>query len=166
MNFGKHVCHFYLDASFDSTHHLRYTNLDSRESRSDTMEEREMTFTLSEDLYRTLQQRQGDDLGAFVRQAVVEKLADLDPSGSVGGEKQMPSPLLEKFTQGLEGKDVDQLIREARVESENRIIGQGVAFLALFISEIMMEAIIAPASEREPGSFPTFFSRRKVMPAA
>jgi hypothetical protein len=86
------------------------------------MKEREVTFTLSEDLYRTLQQRQGDNLDTFVRQAVIEKLATLDSSGSAGGEERTPSPLLEKFTQGLEGKDVDQLIREARVESENRII--------------------------------------------
>ena len=95
------------------------------------MEEREMTFTLSEDLYRTLRQRQGDNLGTFVRQAVIEKLATLDSSGPVGGEERTPSPLLEKFTQGLEGKDVDQLIRKARAESESRIIGQGVVHVGV-----------------------------------
>jgi hypothetical protein len=130
------------------------------------MKEREMTFTLSEDLYRTLRRRQGDNLDTFVRQAVIEKLAALDSSGSASGEERTLSPLLEKFTQGLEGKDVEQLIREAKAESEDRIIGQGVAFLALFISEMMMEAIIAPASEGEPGSFSSVFSRRKAMSVA
>ena len=68
------------------------------------MEEREMTFTLSEDLYRTLQQRQGDNLDTFVRQAVIEKLATLDSSESVGGEERTPSPLLKSSPRGWKGK--------------------------------------------------------------
>lgn len=130
------------------------------------MEEQEITFTLSEDLCRTLRQRQGDDLEAFVRQAVIEKLIALDFSGSIGGEERSPSPLLEEFTRGLEGQDVDQLVREARAESASRIAGQGVASLALFISEIMMEAVITPAPEKDPSSFPAFFLRRKAMPVS
>ena len=51
--------------------------------------------------------------------------------------------LLEEFSKGLEGKDLSQLIREAKAESENRIIGQGVACLALFISEVIMQAMVA-----------------------
>jgi hypothetical protein len=61
--------------------------------------------------------------------------------------------LLEEFSKGLEGKDIDQLIHEAKVESENRIQGQGVAYLALFISEVMMETVNATAlGERRPVS--------------
>lgn len=50
--------------------------------------------------------------------------------------------LLEEFSAGLEGKDISQLIREAKAESDSRILGQGVAYLALFISEVIMEAAV------------------------
>jgi hypothetical protein len=66
--------------------------------------------------------------------------------------------LLEEFTKGLEGKDIDKLIHEAKTESENRILGQGVAYLALFISEVMMETVNATArGERRP----TFTAQRE-----
>jgi hypothetical protein len=51
--------------------------------------------------------------------------------------------VLEEFSKGLEGKDLDELIHEAKAESESRILGQGIACLALFISEVMMEAVAA-----------------------
>lgn len=51
--------------------------------------------------------------------------------------------LLEEFSKGLEGKDLSKLIREAKAESESRILGQGVACLALFISEVIMQAMTA-----------------------
>lgn len=61
--------------------------------------------------------------------------------------------LLEEFSKGLEGKDIDQLLHEAKAESENRILGQGVAYLALFISEVMMETVNATVrGERRPAS--------------
>jgi hypothetical protein len=61
--------------------------------------------------------------------------------------------LLEEFSKGLEGKDIDKLIHEAKAESENRILGQGVAYLALFISEAMMETVNAAArGEHRPAS--------------
>jgi hypothetical protein len=69
--------------------------------------------------------------------------------------------LLEEFSKGLEGKDIDQLIHEAKVESENRILGQGVAYLALFISEVMMETVNATArGERGPA----FTAQREPTP--
>jgi hypothetical protein len=51
--------------------------------------------------------------------------------------------LLEEFSKGLEGKDLDKLIHEAKAESENRILGQGIAYFALFISEVIVEAMAA-----------------------
>jgi hypothetical protein len=48
--------------------------------------------------------------------------------------------LLEEFSKGLEGQDLNQLIHEAKAESENRL-GQGVAYLALFISEVIVKAM-------------------------
>jgi len=59
--------------------------------------------------------------------------------------------LLEEFSKGLEDKDIDKLIHEAKAESESRILGQGVAYLALFISEVMMETVNTIArGERRP----------------
>jgi len=49
--------------------------------------------------------------------------------------------LLKEFSERLKDKDLDTLIHEAKAESEDRILGQGVAYLALFISDVMMEAI-------------------------
>ncbi len=51
--------------------------------------------------------------------------------------------LLEEFSRGLEGKDINKLIHEAKAESESRIMGQGIAYLALFISEAIIGAIAA-----------------------
>ena len=85
------------------------------------MAEREISFTLPEELYRALQQQQDGSLEAFVRRAVIEKLAALGSSGPDDNEERATTPLLEEFTRGLEGKDIDQLIHEARAESENRM---------------------------------------------
>lgn len=49
--------------------------------------------------------------------------------------------LLEEFTHGLQGKDLDQLIHEAKAESENRVLGQGIAYLALFLADVMVKAM-------------------------
>jgi predicted DNA-binding antitoxin AbrB/MazE fold protein len=49
--------------------------------------------------------------------------------------------LLTRFTQHLQGKDINQSIHEAKADSESRILGQGVAYIALFISDMMMEAV-------------------------
>ncbi|MFB0536118.1 MAG: hypothetical protein ACETWR_14175 [Anaerolineae bacterium] len=68
---------------------------------------------------------------------------------------------LEEFSKGLEGKDIDKLIHEAKAESENRILGQGVAYLALFMSEVMMETVNAMArGERHP----VFTAQREPTP--
>jgi len=48
--------------------------------------------------------------------------------------------LLEEFSAGLKDKDLDALVHKAKAESEDRILGQGIAYLALFISDVMMEA--------------------------
>jgi hypothetical protein len=55
--------------------------------------------------------------------------------------------LLEEFCKGLEGKDIPHLIREAKAESASRVLGQGVAYLALFISEVLMEAMVATGQQ-------------------
>jgi len=69
--------------------------------------------------------------------------------------------LLEEFSKGLEGKNIDKLVHEAKAESENRILGQGVAYLALLISEVMMETVNATTrGERRPG----FTARREPTP--
>lgn len=122
------------------------------------MAEREITFTLPEELFRALEQEQGGNPEAFVRRVVLEKLA----SGPADKEERATPPLLEEFTQGLEGKDIDYLIRQARTESESRLVGQGMAYLALFISEVLMEAITTPADEAGHTSFPLSFLRREV----
>jgi len=49
--------------------------------------------------------------------------------------------LLKEFSRNLEGKDIDELLRQAKTESEARILGQGIAYIALFISEAMVQAI-------------------------
>lgn len=61
--------------------------------------------------------------------------------------------LLEEFSQGLEGKDIDQPIHEAKADSNERILGQGVAYLALFISEVIMDAIVAPERQGMRGAY-------------
>lgn len=62
--------------------------------------------------------------------------------------------LLEEFSKSLEGKDISKLIHEAKAESESRILGQGVAYLALFISQVIMEAMAVSA----PGEFRYLFA--------
>ena len=128
------------------------------------MGEREITFTLPEDLYRALQQQQDGNLEAFVRCAVIEKMAVASSSESAGKKERAATPLLEKFTRGLEGKDIDQLVRKARAESESRIVGQGVAYLALFISEVMMETIAAPVTETSRMFLPPSLLQREAAP--
>ncbi len=44
----------------------------------------------------------------------------------------------EDYAKYLEGKDLIQLIREAKTLSDQRITGQGVADVALFMSELMI----------------------------
>jgi hypothetical protein len=68
---------------------------------------------------------------------------------------------LEEFSKGLEGKDIDKLIHEAKAESENRILGQGVAYLALFISEVMMETVNTIARGEH---HPAFTAQREPTP--
>jgi len=122
------------------------------------MAEREMTFTLPEELVKVLEQELEGDPEAFVRRAVLEKLA----SESVDKKERGATPLLEEFTQELEGKDIDRLIRQARTESESRLVGQGMAYLALYISEVLMEAITTPAAGAGRTSFPLSFLRHEA----
>ncbi|MBI1926008.1 hypothetical protein HYR99_17370 [Candidatus Poribacteria bacterium] len=61
----------------------------------------------------------------------------------------------EDYAKYLEGKDLIQLIREAKTFSDQRITGQGVADIALFMSELMIQAITANRksmnlAEKEP----------------
>ena len=51
--------------------------------------------------------------------------------------------LLAKLTQNLQGKDLDQLVGEAKRDSEDRILGQGIAHIALLISDLLMKAVEA-----------------------
>ncbi len=37
---------------------------------------------------------------------------------------------LEEFAKSLDGQDFEKLVREAKTDSENRILGQGVAYIA------------------------------------
>jgi len=74
--------------------------------------------------------------------------------------------LLEEFSTGLEGKDINQLIHEAKAESEERMIGQGVAFLALFISELMMETVTASHLGEAPYPSTVFSRQREAVPAS
>lgn len=48
----------------------------------------------------------------------------------------------EEFAKYLAGKDLDTLLHEAKADSEDRVLGQGIAYIALFISEMMMCSII------------------------
>jgi hypothetical protein len=59
--------------------------------------------------------------GELVR-AVEAALTAVGISGSAGKEERAATPLLEKFTRGLKGQDIDQLARKAKSESESRII--------------------------------------------
>ncbi|MGD2251079.1 MAG: hypothetical protein PVF58_22000 [Candidatus Methanofastidiosia archaeon] len=47
---------------------------------------------------------------------------------------------LEEFAQYLEEKTLEEIVHKAKKESEKRMLAQGVAPIALFISEIMLEA--------------------------
>jgi len=46
----------------------------------------------------------------------------------------------EDFAEYLEGKTLEEIVHEAKKESEKRMLAQGIAPIALFISEIMLEA--------------------------
>lgn len=46
----------------------------------------------------------------------------------------------EEFAQYLEGKTLEEVVHKAKKESEKRMLAQGVAPIALFVSEILLEA--------------------------
>jgi len=56
----------------------------------------------------------------------------------------------EEFSTYLKGKDFDKLVHEAKAESENRLLGQGIAYIALFISELMMQAVTSTSTYKQP----------------
>jgi len=70
--------------------------------------------------------------------------------------------LLEEFSESLKDKDLDALIHEAKAESEDRILGQGIAYLALFISDVMMEAI-ARAGQGEHRALPPIAPQQETV---
>ncbi len=72
--------------------------------------------------------------------------------------------LLEEFSARLEGQDINQLIHEAKADSEERILGQGIAFLALFISELMMETVAASRLGEHRYPLSVFPSQREAVP--
>ena len=53
----------------------------------------------------------------------------------------------EEFAKYLAGKDFDTLLHEAKADSEDRVLGQGIAYIALFISEMMMRSMVAAPSQ-------------------
>ncbi len=46
----------------------------------------------------------------------------------------------EEFSKYLEEKTLEEIVHKAKKESEKRMLAQGIAPIALFISEIMLEA--------------------------
>lgn len=46
----------------------------------------------------------------------------------------------EEFADYLGGKTLEEIVHKARKESEKRMLAQGIAPIALFISEIMLKA--------------------------
>jgi hypothetical protein len=46
----------------------------------------------------------------------------------------------EEFAEYLGGKTLEEVVHKAKKESEKRILAQGIASVALFVSEIMVEA--------------------------
>lgn len=59
----------------------------------------------------------------------------------------------ETFAKYLEDKDFEKLVHEVKTDSNQRILGQGVAEIALFMSELMMQAIM------ETHKLPTFLKK-------
>jgi len=53
----------------------------------------------------------------------------------------------EEFAKYLVGKDFIQLVHAAQADSENRVLGQGIAYVALFLSEMMMQAVLTAARQ-------------------
>ncbi len=46
----------------------------------------------------------------------------------------------EDFAQYLEGKTLEEIVHKAKKEGEKRMLAQGIAPIALFVSEILLEA--------------------------
>lgn len=46
----------------------------------------------------------------------------------------------EEFAKYLEEKTLEEIVHKAKKESEKRMLAQGIAPIALFISEVMLEA--------------------------
>ena len=46
----------------------------------------------------------------------------------------------EEFAKYLEGKTLEEIVHKAKKESEKRMLAQGIALIALFISEVLLEA--------------------------
>lgn len=46
----------------------------------------------------------------------------------------------EEFAKYLEGKTLEEIVHKAKKESERRMMAQGIAPIALFVSEILLEA--------------------------
>ncbi len=45
----------------------------------------------------------------------------------------------EEFAKYLEGKTLEEIVHKAKKESEKRMLAQGIAPIALFVSEILLE---------------------------
>ena len=45
-----------------------------------------------------------------------------------------------EFAKYLEGKTLEEIVHKAKKESEKRMLAQGIAPIALFISEVLLEA--------------------------
>jgi hypothetical protein len=46
---------------------------------------------------------------------------------------------VEEFAKCLEGKTLEEIVHKAKKESEKRMLAQGIAPIALFVSEILLE---------------------------
>ena len=46
----------------------------------------------------------------------------------------------EKFAEYLEGKTLEEIVHKAKKESEKRILAQGIVPIALFVSDVLLEA--------------------------
>ena len=46
----------------------------------------------------------------------------------------------EEFAKYLEGKTLEEIVHKAKKESEKRMLAQGIVPIALFISEVLLEA--------------------------
>ena len=45
----------------------------------------------------------------------------------------------EEFAKYLEGKTLEEIVHKAKKESEKKMLAQGIAPIALFVSEILLE---------------------------